>query len=214
MKKLLGIFGSLVLISMLTMLAGTSSAYGGQWMWVHGHSGHFWAGTELGGGTYTGQPKPSNKGLYIPGLSIQDLNPLIPPGTVFIPRFVYYAVPTISGGAWAARTIKILVGGFDDPATILPGVVTQVTVNNGDDTVKTFPGAWGGPGYHEIVLDLGGNLTFSKGLGIELKLLGGVLPQGQTPAMYNGSTVTIIAAGAEFIQGADITPANSLLLRD
>ena len=55
MKKLLGIFGSLVLISMLTMVAGTSSAYGGQWMWVHGHSGHFWAGTG-GPGPYTGVP--------------------------------------------------------------------------------------------------------------------------------------------------------------
>jgi hypothetical protein len=213
MQKLSEIFRSLVVISMLTMVAGTSSAYAGQWMWVHGHSGHFWAGTE-GSSPYTGVPKPSAKGFYIPGLSIQDLNPLLPPGTVFTPRFVYYAVPTISGGSWAARTLKIIVGGFDDPVTTLPGMVTQVTVNNGDETVKTFTGSWGGAGYHEIVLDLGGNLTFSKGLGIELKLLGGVVEQGQTPAMYSGSTITIIAVGAEFVQGGDITAANSLLLKD
>jgi hypothetical protein len=213
MKKLFGILSSLLVISMLTILAGTSSAHGGQWMWVHGHSGHFWAGTELGGGTYTGQPSPSNKGLYIPGLSIQDLNPLLPP-TTFTPRFVYYAVPTISGGTWTARTLKILVGGFDESATILPGMVTQVTVNNGDETVKTFTGSWGGHGYHEIPLDLGANIAFSKGLGIELKLLGGVVEEGKTPANYTGSTITIIAAGAEFVQGVDITAANSLLLNN
>ena len=211
MKKLFLIFGSLVFISMLSMLVGTSSAHGGQWMWTHGNSGHFWAGTGEIGPSYTGEPKPSNKGFYIPGLTIQDPNA---PPTTPAPRFVYYAVPTISGGAWVARTLKILVGGFDDPLTILPGMVTQVTVSNGDDTVKTFTGSWGGPGYQEIALDLGGNLTFSKGLGIELKLLGGVVPEGKTPAMYNGSTITIIAAGAEFIQGGGISAATSLLLGD
>jgi hypothetical protein len=205
MKKLFGIFGSLVFICMLTMLAGTSSAHGGQWIWVHGHSGHFWADLMTG----SGQSNPSKSGLHVYGLSL----PTAPAYADVKPGYVYCAIPTISGGSWTARFIKILVGGFDNPVppmAVEQALVTQITVNNGNDTVKTFTGQWGGAGYHEIALDLGASTTFSKGVGIELKLV------GPPPTGIGGinASITIIAVGAEFVQGGNITAVNSFLLKD
>jgi hypothetical protein len=88
-----------------------------------------------------------------------------------------------------------------------PGYVTQITVNNGNDIVKTFTGQWGGGAYQEISLDLGSAVTFSKGLGIELQLEG----IGQSTPTVMSASITIISVGAQFYQKGSTSAINLLL---
>jgi hypothetical protein len=196
---------SLALILVLTAYLFTPApALSGQWMMIHGMGGQFW------GGYPDAKATPTISGLMINFL-------FIPSSPADQPKRGYaeFAVPSLSGGSWAARYLKVIVNfmPFNNNLDInhcAPAWVTQIIVVNGNEQVKIFNGQWGGGSYQEISLDLGSAVTFSKGLGIQLQVEG----IGPKPADAVGASIFIVGVGAEFSQTASSLPATNLLLND
>lgn len=85
---------------------------------------------------------------------------------------VHFAVPTIVSSerpvSYTARFVKVRVNMIND--FCLCSGISEIQVYNGETLIKTFDAGWNTPGWQNITLDLGKLVSFSKGLGISVKI--------------------------------------------
>lgn len=154
MKKLLCgrqvVLGAVVFLGLAIVMV---SPVGAEWYWTHGNSAtiqdktvtDYWAG---------------NSFEYGWGLDIRQK-----PGTS---NWVHFAVPTLGNTNKGARYIRLRfwTGSAD-------AFVSDVHVWNGETKVKEFTGPWSG-GWQTVTLDLGSVVSFTKGMGVSMKINAGV----------------------------------------
>jgi hypothetical protein len=85
-------------------------------------------------------------------------------------NFIHMPVPTKYGGTWGARYIRLKIRTLSADA-----VVSEVHVYNGDLLKKSFFNLNLSDGWQDFRLDLGKKMTFSRGLGISIRIDAGVM---------------------------------------
>jgi hypothetical protein len=182
----------------MSMLAAAEPAYCDQYTWVHGDA----LSGEGGLMSFPAMATGTGTRVWLNGYG---------PGAI---GNLYYVIPSISGNSWGVTKIIIKFISPDDyifygtSSPNLPMYINEIEVYNGNDLIKTFTGNWGGSGYQELTLDLGGKVIFDKGLGITIKLA----PDPSTTSEHY-SVMKIITVGACSTQGGSMPAINSLLLK-